>query len=163
SLADKAKTGTHILSQNREPDRLMDVFRADVESGRLPQVSWIVAPESYCEHPNWEPDFGSWYLSQVVDILASTRHASSRMVLVDPRAEEGRLLAPRAPPTPPPAHTTENSTARVTSGILGGDPILPAGPYGLGIRVPMIVVSPWSRGGWVNSQVFDHTSLIRFL
>jgi phospholipase C len=27
----------------------------------------------------------------------------------------------------------------------------------------MYVISPWSRGGWVNSQVFDHTSVIRFL
>ena len=27
----------------------------------------------------------------------------------------------------------------------------------------MWVVSPWSRGGWVNSQVFDHTSTLRFL
>jgi phospholipase C len=37
------------------------------------------------------------------------------------------------------------------------------GPYGVGIRVPMVVISPWSKGGWVNSQVFDHTSLIRFI
>ena len=37
------------------------------------------------------------------------------------------------------------------------------GPYGLGVRVPMIVVSPWSKGGWVCSEVFDHTSLIRFI
>ena len=36
-------------------------------------------------------------------------------------------------------------------------------PYGLGPRVPMYVVSPWSKGGWVNSEVFDHTSVIRFL
>ena len=36
-------------------------------------------------------------------------------------------------------------------------------PIGLGPRVPMLVVSPWSRGGWVNSQVFDHTSVLRFL
>jgi phospholipase C len=36
-------------------------------------------------------------------------------------------------------------------------------PIGLGPRVPMTVISPWSRGGWVNSQVFDHTSVIRFL
>jgi phospholipase C len=27
----------------------------------------------------------------------------------------------------------------------------------------MLVISPWSRGGWVNSEVFDHTSVIRFL
>ena len=29
--------------------------------------------------------------------------------------------------------------------------------------MPLIVVSPWSKGGWVDSQLFDHTSLIRFL
>jgi len=29
--------------------------------------------------------------------------------------------------------------------------------------VPMIVISPWSKGGWVNSEVFDHTSLVRFI
>jgi phospholipase C len=37
------------------------------------------------------------------------------------------------------------------------------GPYGLGVRVPLLIVSPWSRGGWVCSEIFDHTSLIRFL
>ena len=31
------------------------------------------------------------------------------------------------------------------------------------VRVPMYVISPWSRGGWVNSQVFDHTSILQFL
>jgi phospholipase C len=36
-------------------------------------------------------------------------------------------------------------------------------PIGLGFRVPMVVISPWSKGGWVNSQVFDHTSVIRFV
>ena len=36
-------------------------------------------------------------------------------------------------------------------------------PFGLGPRVPMYVVSPWSKGGWVNSQVFDHTSVGQFL
>jgi phospholipase C len=51
----------------------------------------------------------------------------------------------------------------ITNEIFPGQPDLPAGPYGLGMRVPMIVVSPWTRGGWVNSQLFDHTSLIRFL
>ena len=36
-------------------------------------------------------------------------------------------------------------------------------PYGLGPRVPLFVVSPFARGGWVNSEVFDHTSVVRFL
>jgi len=30
-------------------------------------------------------------------------------------------------------------------------------------RVPMIVISPWTKGGYVCSQVFDHTSVIRFI
>jgi len=29
--------------------------------------------------------------------------------------------------------------------------------------VPMYVLSPWTKGGWVNSQVFDHTSVLRFV
>ncbi|HET7179057.1 MAG TPA: phospholipase domain-containing protein, partial [Chryseosolibacter sp.] len=36
-------------------------------------------------------------------------------------------------------------------------------PVGLGYRVPMIIASPWSRGGWVNSEVCDVTSPIRFM
>jgi phospholipase C len=51
---------------DRDPDRLLADFRADVRHGRLPKVSWIVAPEAYGEHPNWEPDYGSWCVSQVV-------------------------------------------------------------------------------------------------
>src|SRR5262245_4353524 len=62
-LADRAKTGTNINALNRDLTRLMDVFREDVQRGRLPQVSWIAAPEAYCEHPNWEPDFGTWYVA----------------------------------------------------------------------------------------------------
>ena len=46
---------------------------------------------------------------------------------------------------------------------LKGDSAYAAGPYGLGVRVPLLVISPWSKGGWVSSEVFDHTSLIRFI
>src|SRR5262249_14899841 len=38
-----------------------------------------------------------------------------------------------------------------------------AGPVGPGFRVPALVISPWSRGGWVCSEPFDHTSTLRFL
>jgi phospholipase C len=88
-LADKAKVGTAIASQNRNPDALLTDFRADVQSGRLPQVSWIVAPEAYCKHPNWEPDFGAWYVSQVVDILAANPEVWSKMVMFVTYDEDG--------------------------------------------------------------------------
>ena len=37
------------------------------------------------------------------------------------------------------------------------------GPIGLGFRVPMLIVSPFSRGGFISSDLFDHTSVLRFL
>src|SRR3569833_1140421 len=37
------------------------------------------------------------------------------------------------------------------------------GPIGLGFRVPLVIASPWTKGGWVNSEVFDHTSTLQFL
>jgi phospholipase C len=152
-----------VVDQGRSPDALLADFRADVRRGRLPAVSWIVAPEAYSEHPNWEPDFGAWYTSQVVDILASNPEVWSKMVLFVTYDEEGGFFDHLVPPTPPAGPGQGISTVPTTNEIFPGQPNLPAGPYGLGMRVPMIVVSPWTRGGWVNSQVFDHTSLIRFL
>lgn len=61
-LASEAKTGTNIAAMNRTPARLLDQFRGDVQFGRLPQVSYIVAPEAYTEHPNWASQFGEWYI-----------------------------------------------------------------------------------------------------
>ena len=162
-LADRAKVGTNINASGRDPLKLMDMFRSDVEHGRLPKVSWIVAPEAYSEHPNWEPDFGTWYVSQVVNILASNPEVWSKMALFITYDEEGGFFDHLVPPTPPQTRGEGLSTVPITNEIFPGDAVHPAAPYGLGIRVPMIVVSPWTRGGWVNSQLFDHTSLIRFL
>jgi phospholipase C len=134
-----------------------------VAGGRLPQVSWIVAPEAYSEHPNWEPDFGAWYASRVVDILASNPEVWSRMALFVTYDEEGGFFDHLVPPTPPRTPAQGLSTVPVTNDIFAGNADQPAGPYGLGIRVPMIIVSPWTRGGWVDSQLLDHTSMIRFL
>jgi phospholipase C len=162
-LAERARTGTNIQALNRDPDRLMDIFKEDVKRGRLPQVSWIVAPEAYCEHPNWEPDFGAWYVSQVIDILASNPEVWSKTALFLTYDEEGGFFDHMVPPTPPQSRAQGLSTVETTNEIFPGDSGHASGPYGLGIRVPMIVISPWSRGGWVNSQLFDHTSMIRFL
>jgi phospholipase C len=67
------------------------------------------------------------------------------------------------PPVPPQTRAQGISTVDITNEIFPGSAAYPAGPYGLGIRVPMVVISPWSKGGYVNSEVFDHTSLIQFI
>ena len=48
-----------------------DQLRADVTGGTLPQVSWVVAPEAFTEHPNWPANYGAWYVAQVLDALTS--------------------------------------------------------------------------------------------
>jgi len=67
------------------------------------------------------------------------------------------------PPTPPQTRAQGLSNVVIDNEIFPGNSTYESGPYGLGMRVPMIVISPWSKGGWVNSEVFDHTSLIRFI
>jgi phospholipase C len=162
-LAEGAKTGTNIKTLARDPERLVEMFRQDVERGTLPQVSWIAAPEAYTEHPSWPPNWGAWYVSQFIDALTSNPEVWSRTVFFLNFDEEGGFFDHLVPPTPPatPAHGA--STLSIANEIFPGDGTHPAGPYGLGIRVPLIAISPWSKGGWVNSEVFDHTSLIRFI
>src|SRR5262249_2450219 len=87
----------------------------------------------------------------------------SKMVLFVTYDEDGGFFDHLVPATPPQTRAQGLSTAPTTNEIFPGDAVHPAGPYGVGIRVPMIIVSPWTRGGWVNSQLFDHTSMIRFV
>jgi phospholipase C len=162
-LADRAKSGTEVKNLNRDPLQLLADFRADIAANRLPQVSWIAAPEAYSEHPNWASDIGAWYISRVLDALTSNPEVWSKTVLFINYDEEGGFFDHMVPPTPPTSPELGASTVPVTNEIFPGDANHPSGPYGLGLRVPMLVVSPWSRGGWVDSQLFDHTSLIKFI
>ena len=158
-LAEKARTGTDIAKSGT----FFDVFRQDVLGNKLPQVSWIVAPEAYTEHPNWPANYGAWYISQLLDALTANPEVWSKTVFIIMYDENDGFFDHLVPPTPPQSRAEGLSTVATTNELFGGAPGNPAGPYGLGVRVPMIVVSPWSKGGWINSEVFDHTSLIRFI
>ncbi len=158
-LYEKAKTGTNIASSGT----LFDVFREDVRAGRLPQVSWVVSPEAYSEHPNWPANYGAWYISQILDALVANPEVWSKTAFFLTYDENDGFFDHMVPPTPPVSREQGLSTVDTTHEIFPGTAKLPKGPYGLGVRVPMIVISPWSKGGWVNSEVFDHTSMVRFL
>src|SRR3984893_11336261 len=163
-LADKARTGTNIVKSGT----LFDIFRQDVLANQLPQVSWIVAPEAYTEHGNWPSNFGAWYVSQMLDALTANPEVWRKTVFFLMFDENDGFFDHMVPPTPPQSRAAGISTVGTTNELFTGSPSYPAsvytpGPYGLGVRVPMIVISPWSKGGWVNSEVFDHTSLIRFI
>ena len=158
-LYDKARTGTNA----KQGQGLFDVLAADVKAGTLPQVSWIAAPEAFTEHPNWPANYGAWYISQVLDALTANPDVWSRTALFITYDENDGFFDHVVPPYPASSAARGDSTVDIRGEIYAGSSSIAAGPYGLGQRVPMLVVSPWSTGGWVCSEVFDHTSIIRFM
>lgn len=162
-LAVGAKTGTNIAAGGT-PNNLFDILREDVRTGKLPQVSWIASPEAYSEHANWPANFGAWYISQVLDILTSNPEVWSKTILFINWDENDGGFDHMVAPTPPQGSNDGMSTVDTINEVYAdnGSGFI-SGPIGLGTRVPLLAVSPWSKGGYVNSQVFDHTSLIRFI
>ncbi|SDX57966.1 phospholipase C [Amycolatopsis xylanica] len=141
----------------RRPGALADTFRADVANGRLPAVSWIVAPEDQSEHPDWGPNTGADLVKKVLDAIASDISVWNKTLFLLNYDENDGFFDHMPPPAPPVSASDGQSTVATTDELYLGTAI------GLGNRVPLLVVSPWSRGGKVNSQVFDHTSVLRFL
>ncbi|QTZ94806.1 phosphocholine-specific phospholipase C [Streptomyces auratus] len=158
-LYDKARTGTNA----KQGDGFFDQLKADVKAGKLPQVSYIAAPEAFSEHPNWPANYGAWYVSQVLDALTSNPEVWSKTALFITYDENDGYFDHVLPPFPPASADQGLSTVDTKLDSFGGNASYSAGPYGYGQRVPMLVVSPWSTGGYVCSEVFDHTSIIRFM
>jgi phospholipase C len=150
-------------------------FRKDVNEGKLPTVSWLVGPEKFSDHPT-APWFGSWYVSEVLDILTKNPEVWKKTIFILTYDENDGYfdhVPPFVAPDPRRPETGKCSVG-IDSGVeyitlenelRDGVPAKEArsGPIGLGFRVPMIVASPWSRGGRVCSHVFDHTSVFRFV
>jgi phospholipase C len=136
-----------------------DDFAKDVKNNTLPQVSWIMSPDSYDEHPPAPAALGEWYTQQVLDTLLSNPKVWASTVLFIMYDENDGFFDHVPPPTPPTGTKGEYLTVDPLPASAGGV----TGPVGLGVRVPMIVVSPFSAGGYVCSDKFDHTSQLRFL
>ncbi len=139
---------------------ILHQFRQDVKNKQLPTVSWLVAPQKFSDHPS-APWYGAWYVSEVMDILTADPALWKKTIFILTYDENDGYfdhIPPFVAPLP-----SQPATGSVSFGI---DPISEVSdnqPLGLGFRVPMVIVSPWTRGGWVNSEVFDHTSNLQFL
>ncbi|MBB4856039.1 phospholipase C [Mycobacteroides chelonae] len=134
--------------RGQNPAYLLDSFIGDCRTGELPPVSYIVAPYGWSEHPEGSPNYGAHYVQTVINAINSNEQIRRSTALIINFDENDGYFDHVLPPTPEPGTPGE---------FVDGKPI------GYGVRVPMIIVSPWTRGGWVNSQVADHTSVIRFL
>lgn len=151
-------------------------FRKDVKNGTLPTVSWVTAPESFSDHPS-SPWFGAWYVSEVLDILTQNPDVWKKTIFILAYDENDGYFDHVPPFTAP--HSHKEGTGKVSAGIDTRVDFITLeqenarhdfpekydreGSIGLGFRVPLVIASPWTKGGWVNSEVFDHTSTLQFL
>jgi len=120
----------------------------DLATGNLPQIIWIVPPSTQSEHPDYLPVAGEDHTRQVLAALWANPRAWARSVVIINYDENDGQFDHVPPPTPPPGTPGE-----FVNGL----------PVGLGFRVPCLVISPFSRGGYVVSDTFDHTSTLRLM
>jgi phospholipase C len=149
-------------------------FREDVKNNKLPAVSWLVAPQNFSDHPG-APWYGAWYVSETMDILTSNPEVWKKTIFILTYDENDGYfdhIPPFMPVNPLRKHggkMSANIDPNVEFVTLQQDMAKKDEAHcressiGLGYRVPLVIASPWSRGGNVCSQVFDHTSVIQFL
>jgi phospholipase C len=161
--------------QNGMTLRTIGELAADVAAGALPAVSWVLPTPAQSEHPGASnPDAGAFFISQVLDAITANPTTWSQTVFFV-LFDENDGFFDHLPPPAVPSYTAAGVLAGGSTVSLAGeyfdgsnylDPSNVTGttrPWGMGARVPLFVVSPWSRGGWANSQVFDHSSIGMFL
>jgi phospholipase C len=154
---------------------ILHQFRADVDNGTLPTVSWLMTPANFSDHPG-VPWFGSWFVSEVIEILTKNPEVWKKTVFVLTYDENDGYFD-HVPPFVP-THPFKDHAGKMSAGLDAKldyaakdqqtnpsmkDDKIRESQIGLGFRVPMVIVSPWTRGGYVCSEVFDHTSSLQFL
>ncbi|GAA0298714.1 phospholipase C, phosphocholine-specific [Sphingomonas oligophenolica] len=148
-------------------EQLAAAFRRDIERGQLPQISWIVTAADLSEHPKAEPSKGEHVTAKLIEALIDNPDIFAKTVFILTYDEAGGFYDHMAPPVPPVGKYPGKSTVPLDgetkdyrgSGGAGDE----QHPIGLGIRTPTVIISPWSRGGNVCSELFDHTSVLQFM
>ncbi|MEO6906390.1 MAG: alkaline phosphatase family protein [Abditibacteriaceae bacterium] len=125
-----------------------DQFEQDAMNDNLPTVSWIFPPMHKSEHPDYTPADGAAFVASKIDAIAANPEVWAKTVFILNYDENDGIFDHVAPITPPPGTKHE---------------FIDGAPIGSGYRVPCIIVSPWTAGGWVCSEWFDHTSVLQFL
>jgi phospholipase C len=123
-------------------------FEYDAIHDRLPTVSWIIPTSYQSEHPDYTPAAGADFVASKIDAIAANPDVWAKTVFILNYDENDGIFDHVVPPTAPPGTAGEYVDEQ---------------PIGAGFRVPCLIVSPWTQGGWIASDTFDHTSVLRFL
>ncbi len=143
----EAAPDSHLYTRGmvREPE---GKFEYDAMNDNLPTISWIITTSTQSEHPDFMPAAGAAFVASKIDAIAANPEVWAKTVFILNYDENDGIFDHVVPPTAPAGTAKE-----YVKGL----------PIGAGYRVPCIVVSPWTAGGWVCSQPFDHTSVLQFL
>src|ERR1700735_3180319 len=128
-------------------------FEWDAMHDRLPTVSWLIPTSYQSEHPDYTPAAGADFVASKINAIAANPDVWAKTVFILNYDENDGLFDHVTPPTAP-AGTPDEFIQSGTD---------PAWPIGGGFRVPCIIVSPWTQGGWIAGENFDHTSVLQFL
>jgi phospholipase C len=123
-------------------------FEYDATNDKLPAVSWIIPTSFQSEHPDYMPADGAAFVASKIDAIAANPEVWAKTLFILNYDENDGIFDHVAPPVPP-AGAPHEFVHRL--------------PIGGGFRVPCILISPWTTGGWVCSETFDHTSALQFL
>jgi len=141
-----------------KPFDLTTNFEEDCFNGTLPTVSWIFPPSTLSEHPSFLPAAGAEFVASKIAAIAANPTLWNSTVFILNYDENDGLFDHVTPITPPAGTPSEFVTLESPGGTPGGGL-----PVGSGFRVPCIIVSPWTVGGYVCSDPFDHTSILQFV
>ena len=123
---------------------LIEAFAADVEADSLPAVSWIVPQMQMSEHPDAPPAYGQMLTGALIATLAANPKVWAKTAFILNYDENDgyfdHMVPPMAATKPHFGASTVDLRGEEYKGV----------PVGLGPRVPMLIVSPWTRGGWVD-------------
>jgi phospholipase C len=123
-------------------------FEYDALNDKLPAVSWIIPTGFQSEHPDYMPADGAAFIASKIDAIAANPDVWAKTLFILNYDENDGIFDHVAPPVP--AAGTPHEFVR---GL----------PIGAGFRVPCMLISPWTAGGWVSSEPFDHTSVLQLL
>jgi phospholipase C len=123
-----------------------DEFIPDVRAGKLPEVSWLVPPEEFSEHPDNGHGTGvcegeNWTVRQVNALMRSPAWKATAIVIV--WDDFGGFFDHVPPP-----HVDH---------------------MGLGPRTPALIISPYARqgenpdGGSIDSTAYEFSSVLAFI
>ena len=141
----RAEKGDHFLTT--------DDFLKAAKEGKLPSFSWVTSAGRHNEHPPKNIQAGQKFVAQIIDAVMKSPNWQ-RTALFFTYDEHGGFYDHVPPPKAcPPDDIKPILESRDIPGKFDR----------LGVRVPMIVISPYAKKHYVSHHVYDHTSILRFV